>query len=1053
MQRRKLIEVALPLDAINRAATREQLVRHGHPSALHLWWARRPQAAARAVIFAQMVDDPSEYADELLADPQARLAASREIHRLGKPVATEADSPVSGRGSAVVSPNQVREPDDLIPPQAARRALRDMAVALERERLLKLMDELVQWENTTNEDVLNRARTEIRRSWRRTCTENATCEESLGSKGNPSVGKLFDPDKLPEFHDPFAGGGALPLEAQRLGLNAYASDLNPVAVLISKAMIEIPPRFAHQPPVNPDATEDQAIVARKSSDAQGLAEDARYYGNWMRDEAERRIGHLYPKVEITPEIVRERPDLEPYERRNLAVVAWLWARTVKSPHPAFADVDVPLVSSFMLSTRRGREAYVEPVIEARGYRFEVKTGKPADAGAARGGTRVSSRAFRCVLSEAPFTYEYIDEEANAGRMKERLMAVVLAGDRTRIYLSPTPEAEAVARSAEPVWKPDTPSRGTWASNAQGRRYGFETFGDYFTPRQLVALTTFSDLVAEAIAHVRRDAISAGLSNDVRPLRDGGTGATAYAEAVGVYLAFGLSRLADRGSTICTWSTDRESIRNTFVRQAIPMTWDYAELNPLPSGSGGFAGAVRWVAESIAGARVNTARSDNPHGVAQWAAARQDEFAPGSHVSCGSAVQADAIRQTLSMNRVVSTDPPYYDNVGYADLSEFFYVWLRRCLEPIFPDLFVERVVPKAEELVAVPERHGDKDKAVAFFLEGMRQAVRRMTEQSHPGFPVTIYYAFKPSGSRDEAKAASANWEALVDSVIRSGLAIAGTWPVRTESSSRMVDVAGNKSASGIVLVCRRRPDSAHAATHREFLAELRAEMRQALRLLQDTNLAPADLSHAAAGPGLAVYGRYTWVLGADGQPLSVRDALALINQALHECLTAQQDNLDATSRWAVTWFEQHGFEAGDLHAAETLAEAMNTSVAEIGAVEIARLRAGDVRLLRPEELPSWWDPDFDERPTTWKALHHLIRLLALGGAVAAAVPIATLAGAGLARDLCYRMYSVCVRKRLSAESLAYSGLVRSWPEISRLARRASARQGGMHGGNAGGAS
>ena len=1039
MQRRKLIEVALPLDAINRAATREKLVRHGHPSALHLWWARRPQAAARAVIFAQMVDDPSEYVDELLADPQTKLAASRELQRLGEPVATETDSSESGHGSAAVSPNQVREPDDLIPPQAGCRALRGMAVALERERLFKLLDELVQWENTSNEDVLKRARAEIRRSWRRACTENENCEERLGNKGNPSVGKLFDPDKLPEFHDPFSGGGALPLEARRLGLNAYASDLNPVAVLISKAMIEIPPRFAHQSPVNPAATEDQTVVAGKWSGTQGLAEDIRFYGNWMRDEAERRIGHLYPKVEITAEIVRERPDMEPYERRSLTVVAWLWARTVKSPHPAFADVDVPLISSFMVSTRKGREAFVEPVIEARGYRFTVKTGKPANSDAARGGTRLSSRAFRCLLSDAPIPYEYIDDEANSGRMKERLMAVVVAGDRTRIYLPPTSEAEAVARRAEPGWKPDTPSRGTWASNAQGRRYGFETFGDYFTPRQLVALTTFSDLVAEAIAHVRRDAISAGLCNDVRPLRDGGAGATAYAEAVGVYLAFALSRLADRGSTICTWSAERESIRNTFVRQAIPMTWDYAELNPLPSGTGSFPGVVRWIAESIAGATASTARIDTPRGCVQGTVARDDDAALGSGASFGSGVQADATLQTLSMNRVVSTDPPYYDNVGYADLSDFFYVWLRRCLEPVFPDLFAEFAVPKTEELVAVPDRHGDKDKAVAFFLEGMRRAMRRMAELSHPGFPITIYCAFKPSGSKGEAGAAIANWEALVDSVIRSGLAINGTWPVRTESRSRIADIAGNQSASGIVLVCRQRPDSAPAATHREFLTGLRAELPQALRLLQASNLAPADLSHAAAGPGLAVYARYAWVLGADGQPLPVREALALINQTLNEALAAQEDALDTVSRWALAWFDQYGFGAGDRDGAETLAKAKHTSLAGIAEAGIIRSRAGYVRLLRPEELPSWWDPTIDERPNIWKTLHHLIRLLALGGVVAAAVPTAHLSGADRIRDLCYRLYTLCAREKRAREALSYNALVQGWPEISRLARKAHA--------------
>ena len=665
MQRRKLIEVALPLDAINRAATREKLVRRGHPSSLHLWWTRRPQAAARAVIFAQMVDDPSEYVEELLEDPQMKLAASRELQRLGEPVATETGSPEFGHGSAAVSPNQVREPHEQMPTPVVSRALRDMAATLERERLFKLLDELMQWENITNEEVLNRARTEILRSWRRACAENEIREDSLRSTGSPSIEELFDSDKLPDFHDPFAGGGALPLEAQRLGLNAYASDLNPVAVLISKAMIEFPPRFAHQSPVNPTAAEDQAVVAGKWRGMNGLAEDTRYYGNWMRDEAERRIGHFYPKVEITPKIVRERPDLEPYEGRSLTVVAWIWARTVKSPHPAFADVDVPLVSSFMLSTRRGREAHVEPVIEARGYRFTVKTGKPANAGTARSGTRLSSRAFRCLLSDVPIPYDYIDEEANAGRMKERLMAVVAAGDRTRIHLSPIPEAEAVARSAKPVWKPDTPSRGTWASNAQGRRYGFETFADYFTPRQLVALTTLADLVTEAIAHVRDDARGAGLSDDGQPLRDGGAGATAYAEAVGVYLAFALSRLADRGSTICTWSAERGSIRNTFARQAIPMTWDYAELDPLPSGTGSFPGAVRWIAESIAGATASTARIDTPRGCVQSTAAPDDDAAFGNGASFGSGVQADATLQTLSMNRVVSTDPPYYDNVGYA----------------------------------------------------------------------------------------------------------------------------------------------------------------------------------------------------------------------------------------------------------------------------------------------------------------------------------------------------------------------------------------------------
>ena len=470
--RRKLIEVALPLDAINRAAAKEKSIRHGHPSTLHLWWARRPLAAARAVIFSQLVDDPASVPEEF---------------------PTEVD--------------QERE----------------------RQRLFELIERMVLWENTTNEDVLGLAREEIRRSWRRTCADNAE---------DPRAADLFDPERLPAFHDPFAGGGALPLEAQRLGLEAHASDLNPVAVLINKAMIEIPPKFAGRRPVNP---KDQVGLASKGGwpGASGLAADVRYYGKWMRGEAQNRIGHLYPSVEVTADMAAERPDLAPYVGRELTVVAWLWARTVRSPNPAFADVDVPLASTFMLSTKKGREAYVEPVVEGRGYRFEVKVGMPPDPDAAKAGTKLSRGSFRCLFSDSPIPYEYIDDEANAGRMGDRLMAIVAAGTKGRIYVSPFGEAEQIARSAAPTWKPDAPSRGTWASNAQGRRYGFRTFGDYFTLRQLAALGTFSELVAEAREHVLVSAVRTGVGDG---LEDGGGGAAAYADAVSVYLAFAVSRL-------------------------------------------------------------------------------------------------------------------------------------------------------------------------------------------------------------------------------------------------------------------------------------------------------------------------------------------------------------------------------------------------------------------------------------------------------------------------------------------------------------------------------
>ena len=632
--RKKLIEVALPLDAINRAAAREKSIRHGHPSTLHLWWARRPLAAARAVIFAQMVDDPSEYADDLLTDPQLKRQAERVLkrRRLGRAGPTS-EEPASERVTATWSPRSSK-----------RQALRDIAAEIERERLFTILRELVLWKNTINEDVLECARSEIRESWRRNCAEHAD---------HPRATELFDRNILPAFHDPFAGGGALPLEAQRLGLEAHASDLNPVAVLINKAMIEIPPKFANRPPVHPESRNDSGVVPRIWPGAGGLAEDVRYYGQWMRDEAEKRIGHLYPWVEITPEMVRERPDLKLYEGRRLKVIAWLWARTVKSPNPAFAQVEVPLASTFMLSTKKGKEAYVEPVIEDGSYRFIVRAGRPADVKSVRRGTKSggSGTPFLCLMSGSPMPFDYLRTEAKAGRMGARPMAIVAEGLRARVYLTPAVEQERTASRASPDWAPDTalPER---ALGFRVQQYGMIRWGDLFTPRQLVALTTFSDLVGQATEQIRRDAMAAGLP-DGNPLRNGGTGATAYAQAVGVYLGLSASRAADAWSTITSWRNTVEATRGTFARQAIPMVWDYAEANPLSSSCGNWQGAcLNWVAKAL-------------------------EYLP--EAKCGSATQANAMRTSLERSTVVSTDPPYYDNIGYADLSDFFYVWLRRSL--------------------------------------------------------------------------------------------------------------------------------------------------------------------------------------------------------------------------------------------------------------------------------------------------------------------------------------------------------------------------------------
>ena len=805
---KKLIEVSLPLEGINRAASREKSIRHGHPSTLHLWWARRPLAAARAVIFAQMVDDPSEYVDVLLSDAGRKRAAERELKR------RLADHERKRVGEEATAGPEL--------------TIETVAAELERKRLFELIEELVTWENTTNEEVLERARSEIWQSWRRACARNAD---------HPRAKELYDRHKLPAFHDPFAGGGALPLEAQRLGLEAHASDLNPVAVLINKAMIEIPPRFAGREPVNPEVREGGGagkplLAERKWTGAQGLAEDVRYYGRWMRDQAEKRIGHLYPKVEITDEMVRERPDLKPYQGRKLTVIAWLWARTVRSPNPAFADVEVPLVSTFMLSTKKGKEAYVEPVVEGRGYRFTVNVGMPADPEAAKAGTKMARGAnFKCLMSGTAIPGDYVKTEGKAKRMGSRLMAIVAEGDRGRVYLPPTVEQETVAGEAAPDWRPgiSVPERLT-GGTCYG--YGLTTFGDLFTPRQLVALTTFSDLVAEAVEQVKQDhkVGSSPMGEDDRPLRDGGAGPKAYAEAVGVYLAFAQSKACDRNTSLCRWES-RDKLVGTFSRQALPMVWDYAETNPFAGAGGDILGTAKSVCEVI-----------------------EKQFKVGMTGHC---FQVGAVGQAISAGKVVSTDPPYYDNVGYADLSDFFYVWLRRQLRSIFPELFATVAVPKTEELVATPYRHPNKDEAEAFFLTGMTDAMQSIAELAHSAFPVTIYYAFKQSETKGETGTSSTGWETFLDAVIRAGFAVTGTWPMRTELSNRMIGMGTNALGSSIVLVCRWRPDDAPLATRREFVAALKAELPVALAHLQAGNIAPVDLAQAAIGPGMAVYTRY----------------------------------------------------------------------------------------------------------------------------------------------------------------------------------------------------
>ena len=944
---KKLIECALPLDEINAAAAREKSIRHGHPSTLHLWWARRPLAAARAVLFAQLVNDPG------------------------------------GERGWGKYPGQTKKD-----------------AQNEREDLFKILRELVKWENTNNEELLEKAREEIRKSWRETCEMN---------KGKPG----FDPDKLPAFHDPFAGGGAIPLEAQRLGLEAYASDLNPVAVLINKAMIEIPPKFAGKAPVGPLPIDEQ--VNRRGEDewpgAQGLAEDVRRYGHWMRKEAEKRIGHLYPKVKITKEMVDERPDLAPYLGRELTVIAWIWARTVKSPNPAFSHVDVPLASTFMLSTKKGKEAYVQPVIDGDSYRFEVKVGKPDNVEEVKKGTKLGRGAkFKCLMSDSPMSSDYVRGEFQAKRNKDCLMAIVAEGDRGRVYIAPDQNQELIARKAQPNWMPDQKMNQDTSNLVSGRGYGITHWHEIFTPRQLVALTTFSDLVQEAREKVISDAKKAGWGDDELGLEDGGSGATAYGDAVAVYLAFVLSKQADLGNNLCRWESIAQCPRQLFGRQAIPMVWDFAESNPFSNSSGAWSILLSGITSAFKKAYTNIDAN-----------------------AFGQAEQADASNQRISQSKIISTDPPYYDNIGYADLSDFFYSWLRRSLRASYSKLFATMAVPKSDELVATPYRHHNKDQAETFFLNGMRQAMQQFAEESHSAFPVAIYYAFKQSEIKNEVDIFSTGWETFLDAVIQAGFVVVGTWPMRTENSSRMIGQGTNALASSIVLVCRKRDPNAPAIPRRQFLRELKEELPEALETMIGgkegaTAIAPVDLAQAAIGPGMAIYSRYSGILEADGSKMSVRDALIQINKVIDEFFNEAEGDMDADTRFCIDWFMQYGFKADAFGQADVLARAKGTTVDGLVDAGVVEARGGKVRLLKFDEYPAEWDPIKDKRTPTWEALHQLIRALRSGGETKAGKLLARMSErTEPIRQLAYRLFTLCERKKWADEARAYNELIASW--------------------------
>lgn len=910
--KKKLIEVAMPLEAINSEAIREKSIRHGHPSTLHLWWARRPLAACRAILFAQLVDDPSSLPDQF-------------------PTPEEQDT--------------------------------------ERKRLFSIIEDLVSWENSTNEEVLERARSEIRRS----------CN-----------------GELPPVYDPFSGGGSIPLEAQRLGLPTFGSDLNPVAVLIGKAMIEIPPKFKNMAPVHPGMKERNHY-----RNSEGIAEDLKYYGEWMREKAFERIGHLYPEVDLPRDLGGGKA----------TVIAWIWARTIPSPDPAFSGVQVPLITSFLLSSKKGKEAWLEPIVDkvAKTVTYRVRTsGTKAEKEAAALGTSAGKRqAFRCIMSDAAIPYDYIRSVGKAGHMGQTLLAIVASGKGGRFYLEATVDQEKTAKSAKPDWRPETllPDN---PRDFKTPNYGIKTFDKLYTDRQLVALNTFSDLIHEARNQISQDGLAAGLASSEQPLRGGGVGATAYSEALSVYLAFGISRLADISNAHCNWSRSANQAVHLFGRQAIPMVWDFAETNLFSDMAGDYRTSLNSIIKVLL------------------------RFAPAA---VGTEIQHDAQTMKYQPTAVISTDPPYYDNINYADLSDFFFGWLKKSLATVYPEIFQMLATPKNEELVAAPYRFGGKDLAEAHFLNGMRSAISNMAKQSSAEYPAAIYYAFKQSEIQKEG-ISSTGWATFLDAVISAGYRIVGTWPVRTERDTGL-KVGMNVLANSVVIVCRKKESSADICTRAEFIRALKRELPPAIAELQAASITPADMPQSAIGPGMGVFSRYQAVLESDDNPMSVKTALQLINVELDEYLGGIQGEFDADTRFTITWFEQNGVKAGDYGTANNIATARGISVDSVKHAGIVESQAGKVRILKRDELDPDWEPQTDSHLTVWECLQYLVRAHEKDGiSYNTALLLRKIDDkAEAVKDLAYCLYDICANKRLDAkEATAYNALIADWSDLTREA-------------------
>jgi putative DNA methylase len=925
--RKKLIEVSLPLPEINDASAYDKMPGIGpHPKGIHHWWARLPLPTARAMLFASIVDDPSE-----------------------RP--------------------------DLFPTDASQN--------LERERLFEIVRKLMDKQLHAHPEVYAAAHAEMMKH----------CDA-----------------ELPAVYDPFAGGGSIPLEASRLGFKAYAADLNPVAVLLNKCNLELATACIGAAPINPEHRKriGGSIEWRGT---QGLAADVRYYGAVVRTRAHKKIGHLYPNVRLSDELGGD----------DATVIAWIWARTVASPNPAAQGKHVPLMSTYWLSSKKGNQVWLVPVIDKQrmSYRFDVQSGVPNDTNSIKCGTKSGRKGFRCLLTDSPMDFEYIRQQFREGKTGNKLIAIVAAIPRGKTYLPASSEQEAIAIAVQPVGFPDTdlPEE---ALGFRVQNYGVKHHWQMFTPRQLNAMVTFSDLVIQVFDDVANDARSAGLSN---------AQAITYARTVVTFLALAIDRCADFNCAFSTWKPSGQQQMHLFTRQAIPMVWDFAEANLLGDK------AICW-----------------QNAVDICASAVEVLHAKGEPISSGSARQVDAATGADGITGfIVSTDPPYYDNIGYAALSDFFYVWLRRTLGSQYPDLCNTVLVPKSPELTASPERFGgNKEKAKQHFESGFRRAFTALREKMDPRFPLTVYYAFKQddevSGVDEEIENVvvdlTTGWETLLEALSNSGFQITGTWPVRASQAWRMRAMGSNALASYIVLVCRPRSTHATLATRKDFVGRLRQELPRAVRNLQHGNIAPVDLAQAAIGPGMATFTEYFKVVESDGKPMSVRTALGLINQTLDEVLAEQEGEFDSDTRWALSWFEQFGMEEGPFGDAETLSKAKNTAITGLQEGGVIVAKGGKVRLVKRPDLPKAWNPTTDKRLTVWEVTQHLIHRLEQQGETGAAELIGQLGGiAEVARDLAYRLYSTCERKKWAQEALAYNSLVVAWPELTKLARQASSQK------------